>query len=192
LLIVPPQAHERMTLRFIGPLGLSWGLLLFQWTRGISVPHRHDTGLPHPSHAPWRRWLPDTICLEPLLGLIRPSLAAGDIFPFYTQHVLVLNHCPIIDVESKWWHHDCHWWITQRSTDIYRCISRRFSSKFSHEFLVLQWGWLMEWPRQGRVLSDPRESWKVVYLIIRPWKCEACYTLAYHRHESLGDGHPMF
>jgi hypothetical protein len=23
LLIVPPQAHERMTLRFIGPLGLS-------------------------------------------------------------------------------------------------------------------------------------------------------------------------
>jgi hypothetical protein len=40
LLIVPPQAHERMTLRFIGPLGLSWGLLLFQWTRGISVPHK--------------------------------------------------------------------------------------------------------------------------------------------------------
>jgi hypothetical protein len=21
-------------------LGLSWGLLLFQWTRGISVPHK--------------------------------------------------------------------------------------------------------------------------------------------------------
>jgi hypothetical protein len=39
LLIVPPQAHERMTLRFMGPLGLSWGLLLFQWTRGISIPH---------------------------------------------------------------------------------------------------------------------------------------------------------
>jgi hypothetical protein len=40
LLIVPPQAHERMTLGFIGPSGLSWGHLLFQWTRGISVPHR--------------------------------------------------------------------------------------------------------------------------------------------------------
>ena len=38
-LVVPPQAHEGVTLRFIGPLGLSWGLLSFQWTRGISVPH---------------------------------------------------------------------------------------------------------------------------------------------------------
>jgi hypothetical protein len=38
LLVVLPQAHERMTLWFIGPLGLSWGLLSFQWTRGISVP----------------------------------------------------------------------------------------------------------------------------------------------------------
>jgi hypothetical protein len=39
LLIVPPQAHEGMALRFIGLLDLSWGLLPFQWTRGISVPH---------------------------------------------------------------------------------------------------------------------------------------------------------
>jgi hypothetical protein len=38
-LVVPPQAHEGVTLRFIGLLGLSWGLLSFQWTRGISVPH---------------------------------------------------------------------------------------------------------------------------------------------------------
>jgi hypothetical protein len=36
---VPPQAHEGMTLRVIGPAGLSRGLLAFQWTRGISVPH---------------------------------------------------------------------------------------------------------------------------------------------------------
>jgi hypothetical protein len=28
LLVVSPQAHEGMTLRFIGPLGLSRGLLL--------------------------------------------------------------------------------------------------------------------------------------------------------------------
>jgi hypothetical protein len=33
------QAHEGVTSRFIGLLGLSWGLLSFQWTRGISVPH---------------------------------------------------------------------------------------------------------------------------------------------------------
>jgi hypothetical protein len=37
---VPPQAHEGMALRIIGPAGLSRGLLAFQWTRGISVPHR--------------------------------------------------------------------------------------------------------------------------------------------------------
>jgi hypothetical protein len=37
---VPPQAHEGMTLRIIGPAGLSRGLLAFQWTRGISVPHK--------------------------------------------------------------------------------------------------------------------------------------------------------
>jgi hypothetical protein len=36
---VPPQAHEGMTLRIIGPPGLSRDLLAFQWTRGISVPH---------------------------------------------------------------------------------------------------------------------------------------------------------
>jgi hypothetical protein len=41
-LVVLPQAHEEMTLRFIGPLGLSRGLLSFQWTRGISVPHTDD------------------------------------------------------------------------------------------------------------------------------------------------------
>ena len=37
---VPPQAHEGVTLRIIGPAGLSRGLLAFQWTRGISVPHK--------------------------------------------------------------------------------------------------------------------------------------------------------
>jgi hypothetical protein len=37
---VPPQAHEGMTLRIIGPAGLSRGLLAFQWTQGISVPHK--------------------------------------------------------------------------------------------------------------------------------------------------------
>jgi hypothetical protein len=35
----PPQAHEGMTLRIIGPAGFSRGLLAFQWTWGISVPH---------------------------------------------------------------------------------------------------------------------------------------------------------
>jgi hypothetical protein len=35
----PPQAHEGMTLRIIGPAGFSRGLLAFQWTLGISVPH---------------------------------------------------------------------------------------------------------------------------------------------------------
>jgi hypothetical protein len=39
LLDVPFQAHEGMTLQIIGPVGLSRGLLAFQWTRGISVPH---------------------------------------------------------------------------------------------------------------------------------------------------------
>ena len=34
---VPPQAHEGMTLRIIGLVGLSRGLLAFQWTRGVSV-----------------------------------------------------------------------------------------------------------------------------------------------------------
>jgi hypothetical protein len=42
LLSVPPQAHEGMTLRIIGPTGPSRGILSFGWTRGISVPH---TGL---------------------------------------------------------------------------------------------------------------------------------------------------
>jgi hypothetical protein len=37
---VPPQAHEGVTLQIIGPTGLSRGLLSFQWTRGISVPHK--------------------------------------------------------------------------------------------------------------------------------------------------------
>jgi hypothetical protein len=37
---VPPQAHEGMTLRIIRLVGLSRGLLAFQWTRGISVPHK--------------------------------------------------------------------------------------------------------------------------------------------------------
>jgi hypothetical protein len=37
---VPPQAHEGITLRIIGPIGLSQGLLAFQWTQGISVPHK--------------------------------------------------------------------------------------------------------------------------------------------------------
>ena len=41
-LVVSPQAHEGVTSRFIGLLGLSWGLLSFQWTRGISIPHRRD------------------------------------------------------------------------------------------------------------------------------------------------------
>jgi hypothetical protein len=36
----PPSAHEEVTLRIIGPTGLSRGLLSFQWTRGISVPHK--------------------------------------------------------------------------------------------------------------------------------------------------------
>jgi hypothetical protein len=40
LLDMPPQAHEGMTLRIIGSAGLSRGLLAFQWTRGISVPHK--------------------------------------------------------------------------------------------------------------------------------------------------------
>jgi hypothetical protein len=40
LVDVPPQAHEGVTLRIIGPAGLSRGLLYFQWTRGISVPHK--------------------------------------------------------------------------------------------------------------------------------------------------------
>jgi hypothetical protein len=38
---VPPQTHEGMTLRIIGPVGLSRGLLAFQWTRGISFPHMY-------------------------------------------------------------------------------------------------------------------------------------------------------
>jgi hypothetical protein len=37
---VPPQAHEGMTLRITGPAGLSRGLLAFQWTRGMYVPHK--------------------------------------------------------------------------------------------------------------------------------------------------------
>jgi hypothetical protein len=37
---MPPQAHEGMTLRIIGPTGLSRGLLAFQWTWGISIPHK--------------------------------------------------------------------------------------------------------------------------------------------------------
>jgi hypothetical protein len=37
---VLPQAHEGMTSRIIGPTGLSWGLLSYWWTRGISVPHK--------------------------------------------------------------------------------------------------------------------------------------------------------
>jgi hypothetical protein len=37
---MPPQAHEGVTLRIIGPAGLSRGLLSFQWTWGISVPHK--------------------------------------------------------------------------------------------------------------------------------------------------------
>jgi hypothetical protein len=37
---VPPQAHEGMTLRIIGPTSLSRGLLAFQWTQGIFVPHK--------------------------------------------------------------------------------------------------------------------------------------------------------
>jgi hypothetical protein len=40
LLDVPPQAHKRMTLRIIRPAGLLRGLLAFQWTREISVPHK--------------------------------------------------------------------------------------------------------------------------------------------------------
>jgi hypothetical protein len=32
---VPPQAHEGMTLRIIGPVGLSRGLLSFQWTLAV-------------------------------------------------------------------------------------------------------------------------------------------------------------
>jgi hypothetical protein len=40
LLDVPPQAHERMTLRIIGLTGPSRGILSFWWTRGISVPHK--------------------------------------------------------------------------------------------------------------------------------------------------------
>jgi hypothetical protein len=40
LLGVPPQAHEGMTLRIIGPTGPSRGILSFWWTRGISVPHK--------------------------------------------------------------------------------------------------------------------------------------------------------
>jgi hypothetical protein len=39
LLDVPPQAHEGMTLRIIGPTGPLRGILSFWWTRGISVPH---------------------------------------------------------------------------------------------------------------------------------------------------------
>jgi hypothetical protein len=35
---VLPQAHEGMTLRIIGPTGLSWGLSSFQWTRGYPSP----------------------------------------------------------------------------------------------------------------------------------------------------------
>jgi hypothetical protein len=42
---MPPQAHEGMTLRIIGPAGLSRGLLAFQWTRGIFVPHKAGTAL---------------------------------------------------------------------------------------------------------------------------------------------------
>jgi hypothetical protein len=42
---VPPQAHEGVTLRIVGPAGLSRGLLFFQWTRGIFVPHRRDARL---------------------------------------------------------------------------------------------------------------------------------------------------
>jgi hypothetical protein len=37
---VPPQAHEGVTLRIIGPKAFSRGLLAFQWTRGISVSHK--------------------------------------------------------------------------------------------------------------------------------------------------------
>jgi hypothetical protein len=43
----PPSAHEEVTLRIIGPTGLSRGLLSFQWTRGISAPH--STGGEKPS-----------------------------------------------------------------------------------------------------------------------------------------------
>jgi hypothetical protein len=42
LLDVPPQAHEGMTLRIIGPTGPSRGIFSFWWTRGISVPHTLD------------------------------------------------------------------------------------------------------------------------------------------------------
>jgi hypothetical protein len=35
----PPSAHKEVTLRIIEPTSLSQGLLSFQWTRGISVPH---------------------------------------------------------------------------------------------------------------------------------------------------------
>jgi hypothetical protein len=40
LLGVPPQAHEGITLRIIGPMGPSRGILSFWWTRGIFVPHK--------------------------------------------------------------------------------------------------------------------------------------------------------
>jgi hypothetical protein len=46
---VPPQAHEGMTLRITGPAGLSRGLLAFQWTRGISVPHSVHFALAQPT-----------------------------------------------------------------------------------------------------------------------------------------------
>jgi hypothetical protein len=40
LLDVPSQAHKGMTLRIIGPMGPSRGILSFWWTQGISVPHK--------------------------------------------------------------------------------------------------------------------------------------------------------
>jgi hypothetical protein len=43
LLVASPQAHERMTSRFIGPLGLSWGLLLFLVDPGDIYPHSHNS-----------------------------------------------------------------------------------------------------------------------------------------------------
>jgi hypothetical protein len=52
LLVVPPQAHEGMTLRIIGPTGPSRGILSFWWTRGISVPHNHPVWLANPVIVP--------------------------------------------------------------------------------------------------------------------------------------------
>jgi hypothetical protein len=53
LLDVPPQAHEGMTLRIIGPTGPSGGILSFWWTRGISVPHMVHVWRPGLGHDPF-------------------------------------------------------------------------------------------------------------------------------------------